>query len=147
VIDNGTEFTSQVMNQWAYENQVQLHFITPGRPMENGFIESFNGKFRDECLNENWFLDLADAREKIETWRCDHNQVRPHSALGYLTPEEFAQRRTAPSGCARMAPPDGAASSGGEKCDCRCSVGETKTGESLIIPGLKMGVRSLPLLR
>jgi putative transposase len=54
---------------------VQLHFITPGRPMENGFIESFNGKFRDECLNENWFLDLADAREKIETWRCDYNLV------------------------------------------------------------------------
>ena len=62
VIDNGTEFTSQVVDQWAYQNQVQLHFITPGRPMENGFIESFNGKFRDECLNENWFLDLADAR-------------------------------------------------------------------------------------
>ena len=91
MIDNGTEFTSQVVDQWAYENQVQLHFITPGRPMENGFIESFNGKFRDECLNENWFLDLADAREKIETWRCDYNQVRPHSALGYLTPEEFAK--------------------------------------------------------
>src|SRR6266478_4422816 len=114
VIDNGTEFTSQVMDQWAYENQVQLHFITPGRPMENGFIESFNGKFRDECLNENWFLDLADAREKIETWRCDYNQVRPHSALGYLTPAEFAQRSAAPSGYARMAPPDEAASSGGE---------------------------------
>jgi transposase InsO family protein len=64
VIDNGTEFTSQVVDQWAYENQVQLHFITPGRPMENGFIESFNGKFRDECLNENWFMDLADAREQ-----------------------------------------------------------------------------------
>ena len=85
MIDNGTEFTSQVVDQWAYENQVQLHFITPGRPMENGFIESFNGKFRDECLNENWFIDLADAREKIESWRCDYNQVRPHSALGYLT--------------------------------------------------------------
>ena len=114
VIDNGSEFTSQVMGQWAYENQVQLHFITPGRPMENGFIESFNGKFRDECLNENWFLDLADAREKIETWRCDYNQVRPHSALGYLTPAAFAQRSAAPSGCARMAPPDGAASCSGE---------------------------------
>ena len=82
--------------------------------MENGFIESFNGKFRDGCRNENWFLDLADAREKIETWRCDYNQVRPHSALGYLTPAEFAQRSAAPSGCARMAPPDGAASSAGE---------------------------------
>jgi putative transposase len=98
VIDNGTEFTSQVVDQWAYENQVQLHFITPGRPMENGFIESFNGKFRDECLNENWFLDLADAREKIETWRCDYNQVRPHSALGYLTPEEFAKSWAATGG-------------------------------------------------
>ena len=76
------------------------------RPMENGFIESFNGKFRDECLNENWFLDLADAREKIETWRCDYNQVRPHSALGNFTPAEFAQRSAAP--------PDQAAASGGE---------------------------------
>lgn len=106
VIDNGTEFTSQVVDQWAYENQVQLHFITPGRPMENGFIESFNGKFRDECLNENWFVDLADAREKIEEWRCDYNQVRPHSALGYLTPEEFAKSaetgRGKDAGCARL---------------------------------------------
>jgi len=115
VIDNGTEFTSPVVDQWAYQNQVQLHFITPGRPMENGFIESFNGKFRDECLNENWFLDLADAREKIETWRCDYNPVRPHSALGDLTPAEFAQRSAASSGCARMAPPFEAAPSGGER--------------------------------
>ena len=90
VIDNGTEFTSQAVDQWAYENQVRLQFITPGRPMENGFMESFNGKFRDECLNENWFLDLMDARRKIEEWRCDYNQARPHSALGYRTPEEFA---------------------------------------------------------
>jgi putative transposase len=114
VIDNGTEFTSQVVDQWAYENQVQLHFITPGRPMENGFIESFNGKFRDECLNENWFLDLADARQKIEEWRCDYNQVRPHSALAYLTPAEFAQKCAASSGYARMAPPFEAAPAGGE---------------------------------
>ena len=91
VIDNGSEFTSQVVDQWAYENQVELHFITPGRPMENGFIESFNGKFRDECLNEHWFVDLAHARQEIEGWRCDYNQVRPHSALGYLTPAEFAR--------------------------------------------------------
>jgi len=114
VIDNGTEFTSQVVDQWAYENQVQLHFITPGRPMENGYMESFNGKFRDECLNENWFVDLADARQKIEEWRCDYNQERPHSALGYLTPAEFAHRSAASSGCARMAPPFEAAPSGGE---------------------------------
>jgi putative transposase len=89
VIDNGPEFVSQVVDQWAYENGVQLHFITPGRPMENGYIESFNGKFRDECLNENWFLDLADARRKIAEWKWDYNYVRPHSALGYLTPMEF----------------------------------------------------------
>ena len=78
MIDNGTEFTSQVLDQWAYENQVQLHFITPGRPMENGFIESFNGKFRDECLNENWFMDLAHARERIEEWRRDYNRGTRH---------------------------------------------------------------------
>ena len=90
VIDNGPEFVSQVVDQWAYENGVQLHFITPGRPMENGYIESFNGKFRDECLNENWFFDLADARRKIAEWKADYNHVRPHSALGYKTPMEFA---------------------------------------------------------
>jgi putative transposase len=90
-IDNGTEFTSQIMDRWAYENGVQLHFITPGRPMENGYIESFNGKFRDECLNENWFVDLRDAREKIAAWKWDYNHVRPHSALGYCTPIEFIQ--------------------------------------------------------
>jgi putative transposase len=90
VIDNGTEFTSKALDQWAYENKVTLHFITPGRPMENGYIESFHGKFREECLNEHWFLTLDDARDTIENWRIDYNQVRPHSALGYLTPEEFA---------------------------------------------------------
>jgi putative transposase len=90
VIDNGPEFVSQVVDQWAYENAVQLHFITPGRPMENGYIESFNGKFRDECLNENWFFDLADARRKIAEWKWDYNHVRPHSALNYQTPMEFA---------------------------------------------------------
>lgn len=90
VIDNGTEFTSRALDQWAYQNKVTLHFITPGRPMENGYIESFHGKFREECLNEHWFLTLDDARETIESWRIDYNQVRPHSALSYLTPEEFA---------------------------------------------------------
>jgi putative transposase len=90
VIDHGTEFTSRALDQWAYANKVTLHFITPGRPMENGYIESFHGKFREECLNEHWFLTLDDARETIEDWRMDYNQVRPHSSLGYLTPEEFA---------------------------------------------------------
>jgi putative transposase len=90
VIDHGTEFTSKALDQWAYENKVTLHFITPGRPMENGYIESFHGRFREECLNEHWFLTLDDARDTIENWRLDYNRVRPHSSLGYLTPEEFA---------------------------------------------------------
>jgi putative transposase len=90
VIDHGTEFTSKTLDQWAYEHHVRLHFITPGRPMENSYIESFHGKFREECLNEHWFLTLDDAGETIEEWRLDYNRVRPHSSLGYLTPEEFA---------------------------------------------------------
>jgi putative transposase len=89
VIDHGTEFTSKALDRWAYENTVTLHFITPGRPMENGCIESFHGRFREECLNEHWFLTLDEARETIEEWRLDYNRVRPHSSLGYLTPEEF----------------------------------------------------------
>jgi putative transposase len=89
-VDNGPEFISRVVDQWAFEHGVELHFIAPGKPTENAHIESFNGKFRDECLNENWFLSLQEAGMKIEAWRKDYNQVRPHSALGYLTPEEFA---------------------------------------------------------
>ena len=84
------EFVSRAVDQWAYEQGLQWHTIQPGRPMENSYIESFNGRFRDECLNENWFTDLADAREKIAAWKQDYNRARPHSALGYRTPEEFA---------------------------------------------------------
>ena len=90
VIDHGTEFASRALDQWAYANKVTLHFITPGRPMENGYIERFHGKFREECLNEHWFLTLDDARGAIESWRIDYNQVRPYSALAYRTPEQFA---------------------------------------------------------
>jgi putative transposase len=89
-VDNGTEFTSRVVDQWAYQQGVALHFIERGKPVQNAFIESFNGKFRDECLNQNWFMDLGDARDRIEAWRVDYNAVRPHSSLRYLTPEEFA---------------------------------------------------------
>lgn len=89
-VDNGTEFTSRVVDQWAYQHQVALHFIARGKPTQNAFIESFNGKFRDECLNQNWFVDLGEARDQIEAWRVDYNTVRPHSSLRYLTPEEFA---------------------------------------------------------
>jgi putative transposase len=91
-VDNGPEFISRVVDQWAFKHSVELHFIAPGKPTENALIESFNGKFRDECLNEHWFLTLPEAREKIEIWRRDYNQARPHSALGYQTPEEFAAR-------------------------------------------------------
>ena len=112
--DNGPEFVSRTVDQWAYEQGLHWHTIQPGRPMENGYVESFNGRFRDECLNENWFCDLADAREKIARWKQDYHQARPHSALAYLTPAEFAQRSAASPGCVCMAPPFEAAPSGGE---------------------------------
>jgi len=93
--DNGPEFTGAALDAWACSRGVGLHFIEPGKPSQNGHMESFNGKLRDECLNENWFLSLDDARRIIEDWRLDYNQNRPHSALGYLTPNEFAAARAA----------------------------------------------------
>ena len=99
--DNGPEFVSRAVDQWAYEQGLAWHTIQPGRPMENGYVESFNGRFRDECLNENWFADLSDAKEKIEQWKQDYNQARPHSALGYRTPEEFATQNAAAAGCGK----------------------------------------------
>lgn len=102
VVDNGPEFISRAVDQWAFENGVELYFIEPGKPTQNAYIESFNGKFRDECLNQNWFVDLADARRIIEAWRVDYNTARPHSALGYQTPEEFAAR-AAGKGCGKDA--------------------------------------------
>src|SRR5579859_1334870 len=91
-VDNGPEFVCRELDAWAHRNGVALRFIRPGKPMENAFIESFNGKFRDECLNEHWFEDLLDARGKIESYRVDYNQERPHSALGNLSPATFAAR-------------------------------------------------------
>jgi putative transposase len=91
-VDNGPEFISRAVDQWAYAHGVALHFIDPGKPVQNAFIESFNGKFRDECLNQNWFVSLHHARRIIEAWRVDYNTVRPHSSLGYLTPEEYAAK-------------------------------------------------------
>jgi putative transposase len=90
ILDNGPEMIGKTLDQWAWRNSVRLHFIDPGKPTQNAFIESFNGRFRDECLNQHWFLDLADARQIIEAWRIDYNSSRPHSALGYATPQEFA---------------------------------------------------------
>ena len=92
-VDNGPEFDGQVMDKWAYRHGVHLSFIRPGKPNENAYIESFNGKFRDECLNEHWFLSLAHARSIIEAWRLEYNTERPHSSLGNRTPEEFANSR------------------------------------------------------
>jgi putative transposase len=91
-VDNGSEFISKVMDKWAYENQVTLDFSRPGKPTDNPFIESFNGSFRDECLNVNWFLSLDDAREKIEAFREEYNSFRPHSSLRGLTPNEVLEQ-------------------------------------------------------
>jgi putative transposase len=88
--DNGPEFAGTALDQWAHERGVRLTFIQPGRPVQNAFVESFNGKFRDECLSEQWFLSLWDARQAIETWRREYNEQRPHSALGQQTPREYA---------------------------------------------------------
>ena len=90
VTDNGPEFSGRALDTWAYARGVQLRFIRPGKPIENAFVESFNGKFRDECLNEHWFASVAEARALIEAWRVDYNTVRPHSALHGATPEQFA---------------------------------------------------------
>jgi putative transposase len=91
-LDNGPEFIGRELDAWAHRRGVRLAFIRPGKPIENAFIESFNGKLRDECLNENWFTDLDDAREKIEQWRSTYNEERPHSTLGNLSPAEFERQ-------------------------------------------------------
>ncbi len=104
VLDNGPELAGKALDQWAYERGVRLRFIEPGKPVQNAFVESFHGRLRDECLNAHWFVDLADARRTVEAWRIDYNRVRPHSSLGYRTPEEVrwdfdgmaAERRQAP---------------------------------------------------
>lgn len=93
-VDNGPEFISNALDAWAYHRGVKLTFIRPGKPVENAYIESFNGRLREECLNENWFLTLEHARRIIEQWRIDYNTARPHSSLGYLTPEEFIRQET-----------------------------------------------------
>lgn len=91
-VDNGSEFISKALDKWAYENGVTLDFSRPGKPTDNALIESFNGSFRDECLNTHWFLSLDDAKKKIEAWRREYNEFRPHSSLGNLTPEQFRDK-------------------------------------------------------
>ena len=92
VTDNGPEFTGKALDRWAYEHRVKLEFIEPGKPVQNAYVESFNGTCRNECLNEHWFVSLAEARRLIEDWRIDYNLNRPHSSLGGKTPSEFANQ-------------------------------------------------------
>jgi putative transposase len=91
-VDNGPEFAGRALDEWAYRQGIRLRFIRPGKPVENAYIESFNGKFRDECLNEHWFTSLTEARVLIEAWRTEYNIERPHSSIGDATPAEFARR-------------------------------------------------------
>ena len=118
-VDNGTEFTSRALDAWAYQHGVELQFIRPGKPVENGYIESFNGRLRDECLNTHVFATLEQARARLASWRQDYNQVRPHSALGDRAPEEFAADWSPPRPLASLA---GAAD----------SMGTTRLSEVLI---------------
>ncbi len=92
-VDNGPELRGRALDGWAHDHGVQLYFIDPGKPTQNAYIESFNGRFREECLNLHWFSNLAEAQRIIENWRIDYNKRRPHSSLKYQTPEEFAARR------------------------------------------------------
>lgn len=92
VSDNGTEFTSMAILKWVQDNGLDWHYIQPGKPTQNGFIESFNGKLRDECLNETLFASLSDAREELANWQDDYNNHRPHSSIGNLTPSEFVEK-------------------------------------------------------
>ena len=91
ITDNGPEFVGRALDAWAYAQGIRLHFIEPGKPNQNAYVESFNGRFRDECLNEHWFLSLAHTRQIVEAWRLDYNAVRPHSSLGNVSPTEFEQ--------------------------------------------------------
>jgi putative transposase len=90
VCDNGPQFRSRRLEAWSEQQRIRIEFIEPGKPIQNAFVESYNGRMRDECLNANWFLNVADARRKILAWRQDYNRQRPHSALGYRTPSEYA---------------------------------------------------------
>jgi putative transposase len=107
-VDNGSEFTGKAMDKWAYKSNVKLDFITPGKPVENAYIESFNGKFREECLNDNWFWSISHARDIVEIWRIDYNKERPHSSLNNLTPDEFVMKWRISQGLAPVKDTQGA---------------------------------------
>lgn len=93
-VDNGSEFSGKDLDAWAYWKKIKLDFIRPGKPIENAYIESFNGRLREECLNDQLFLSLEDAQRKLEAWRIDYNEARPHSSLGNRTPQEFVQMQS-----------------------------------------------------
>jgi putative transposase len=107
LMDKGPELTGRTLDQWAYQHGVKLRFIDPGKSVQNAFIESFNGRFRDECLNQHWFTSLGEARRIVEAWRLDYNRARPHSALGYLTPDQFARNARAAIAMAALSSPVG----------------------------------------
>ncbi len=92
VMDNGPEMASKATFFWSQRQQVKLHFIQPGKPTQNAFVESLNARFRDSCLNQQWFRDIHDARSIIDNWRTHYNEERPHSSLGYLPPKTFEQQ-------------------------------------------------------
>lgn len=91
-VDNGPEFIGKALDAWAYQRGIRLQFSRPGKPIDNRFIESFNGRLRDECLNDNWFMSMSHACETVEEWRLDYNNTRPHSSLNDMTPREFADK-------------------------------------------------------
>jgi len=93
IVDNGPEFSGRALDEWAYRKGIKLHFIRPGKPVENAYIESFNGRLREECLNSHWFMSLDHARSIISDWKDEYNDFRPHSSLGNLTPNEFIRRK------------------------------------------------------
>ena len=146
VSDNGTELTCNAMLKWTTETGVAWHYIQPGKPMQNGFMQSFNGKLRDECLNGHVFCSLAEARRVIEAWRVDYNEVRPHSSLSYQTPDEFAaasaaqvSARDAPdaSACHRARNGQGQACGGAEEAPSLTA--PARDGETDVRPGRKNG--------
>jgi len=104
VCDNGPEFIGRALEIWAEENAITIHFIQPGKPVQNCYVESFNGRFRDECINEHWFTSMEDAREIIEGWRMNYNEVREHGSLGGMTPSEFRRAVESPENASRFPP-------------------------------------------
>lgn len=104
VCDNGPEFISRAMELWSESHVVRLHFIEPGKPVQNCYVESFNGRFRDECLNEHWFTSMEDARNIIDSWRQDFNEVREHNSLRGMTPTEYRRAMESPENASRFPP-------------------------------------------